>query len=347
MALLNGFAKSEGWDDNQRFLTAGVGQLASPLQSSWVFGHIRKQLQQFQFIPQDESQPKQILACMALDVLRLRDQWYPSLSTVAMDLFQGKVEEMLENIPPQPVGSSEGHVANTTFQDDDANILSHVIKAEQSIASPFDVKTGGMVAFSSHRMSGQVEQTLIAEKHPEFSDGLGDESSQLIEAGSDDVPVGESSIVSTGGISSDQHDSKGSKGVAVNILNNNVMIFDLIHRQFRAVSVGGDQTVSALLAAELSLSGEKGLKLYTCLGDELPPNKVLENHQIYVLAHSLNPFEATECGKLEFYLSPMTRLHSCLLQSHFVASDELTYYLQAVSTMHEVRAVPPLLVFVV
>lgn len=34
-----------------------------------------------------------------------------------------------------------------------------------------------------------------------------------------------------------------------------------------------------------------------------------------------------------------------MLQNHFVASDELLYYLQAVSTMHEVKAVSPLLVF--
>ena len=144
MSLLNGFAKTEGWDDNQRFLTAGVGQLAFPLQSSWVSNHIRQQLQQFHFIPQDESQP-----CMALDVLRLRDQWYPSLTAVAMDLFQGQLEEMLENISPQPVGPSEVHVKDTSIQDDDAEILSHVIRAEQSIASPFDPQTGGMVAFSS------------------------------------------------------------------------------------------------------------------------------------------------------------------------------------------------------
>lgn len=341
MALLNGFAKSDGWDDNQRFLTAGVGQLASPLQSSWVFSHIRQQLQQFQFIPHDESQPKQILACMALDVLRLRDQWYPSLTTVAMDLFQGKIEEMLENIPPQPVGSSEEFVGKTIIQDDDHDILSHVIRVEQSIASPFDVKTGGMVAFSSTPMSGQVEQPPFVEK-PVLSEVRVDEPLPLTKDSPDDVLMLEPPIDSTESTNPEQHESKG---VAVNILNNNVMIFDLIHRQFRAVSVGGDQTVSALLAAELSLSGEKGLKLFTCLGDELPSNKVLENHQIYVLAHSLKPFEAIECGKLEFHLSPMTRLHSCLLQNHFVASDELTYYLQAVSTMHEVRAVPPLLVF--
>ena len=44
MALLTGFPKTEGWTDHQRLLCAGVGQLASPLQSAWVFTSILNHL---------------------------------------------------------------------------------------------------------------------------------------------------------------------------------------------------------------------------------------------------------------------------------------------------------------
>lgn len=338
MALLNGFAKHDGWEDNQRFLTAGVGQLASPLQSSWVFSHIRKQLQQFQFLPHDDSQPKQILACMALEVLRLRDKWFPNLSTVAMDIFQGKIEELLEASIPKTIEHPEIQSTEVMIPQEDEAILSQVIRAERTIASPYDPQTGGMVAFS---MSGHVNvnsQSTATSPVPDSVEPIATVSESDRQSL---VP----NDMNTGISSSNQKMAHPESGMAHDILNNNLMIFDLIHRQFRAVSVGGDQTVSAFLAAELSLTGEKGLKVFTCLGDLLPDDSVLQNHQIYVVAKSSEIIDAHECGALEVSLTPMLRLHSCLLQKHFVALDEMIYYLKATATLHDVKVVSPLLVF--
>ena len=321
MSLLNGFAKAEGWDDNQRFLTAGVGQLASPLQSCWVFSHVRRQLQQFHFIPQDDSQPKQILACMALDVLRLRDQWYPSLSTVAMDLFQTKIEEMLlpaslcAPTEPEPLEvrpDKDSLVEIDTAKALDAAILTQVIQVEKNTPSPFDPQTGGIVAFSSQGPSHFVQVES--------------------QSGESELSVAEPP-------------QKGLQSLANNIINNNLMVFDLIHRQFRAVSVGGTQTVSDFLAAELSITGEKDLQVFSCLGDKLPRDTVLENHQMITLAKE-SQFPVNQgCEALEYHLSSWPRLQSCLMQNHFVASDEMFYYLQAVSTMYEVESAKPLLIF--
>ena len=44
MALLNAVPKTSGWEDSQRLLMAGIGQVSSPLQSAWVFAAIRNHL---------------------------------------------------------------------------------------------------------------------------------------------------------------------------------------------------------------------------------------------------------------------------------------------------------------
>ena len=44
MAILVGFPKADGWSDHQRLLTAGVGQIASPMQSAWIFAAILNHL---------------------------------------------------------------------------------------------------------------------------------------------------------------------------------------------------------------------------------------------------------------------------------------------------------------
>ena len=110
MALLCGYPKTEGWDTDQRLLMAAIGQLASPIQSAWVFGHIRELLQEYQFGDITPAHPKHIVACVCLEVLKLRDAWVPSTEhTVAMSLFQEQIEMLLE--PQQtvvPTASGEG-----------------------------------------------------------------------------------------------------------------------------------------------------------------------------------------------------------------------------------------------
>ena len=81
---------------------AGIGQLASPVQSAWGFGHIRELLQTYQFGDIQPAHPRQIVANVCLEVLQLRDAWYSSTKhSVAMDLFQEWIENMLD-LPTPP-----------------------------------------------------------------------------------------------------------------------------------------------------------------------------------------------------------------------------------------------------
>eukprot|EP00435_Cladocopium_sp_Y103_P051551 s1144_g16.t1 len=130
MALLNGYPKEEGWTDQPRLLTAGMGQLASPLQSAWVFAAIYNHLVDHGFCKGDQIPPKQILACVAMDLFKLRDQWFDHERTVTMDVFQEVWEGFLEDPPPVAHPSEDFHDL-TTSQEADLTAAIEQIEANQ------------------------------------------------------------------------------------------------------------------------------------------------------------------------------------------------------------------------
>ena len=117
MAILVGFPKAEGWSEHQRLLVAGVGQIASPLQSAWIFAAILNHLIDHGFCEGPMIPPKQILACVAAEVFKLRDQWFSNHSTVAMEMFQESIEEFLQ---PAQVAAPHANVGELSpSQDED------------------------------------------------------------------------------------------------------------------------------------------------------------------------------------------------------------------------------------
>lgn len=95
MAILCGFPLQYGWHAPARFLTAGVGQLASSMQSAWVFGQIRRHLFHLKVAGLTDCQPKEILACVCAELFNLRDSMFAFNTSVAMDLFREAIETML------------------------------------------------------------------------------------------------------------------------------------------------------------------------------------------------------------------------------------------------------------
>jgi hypothetical protein len=132
MALLTGFPKESGWTDNQKLLTAGVGQLASPLQAVWIFAAVFNHFIDHGFCMGDSIPPQQLLACVAMDVFKIRDEWFGNHKTVAMDMFQEQFEGFLE---PANVLNSAGSFQELTLSQDD-DIAKSIASIEASIKGP-------------------------------------------------------------------------------------------------------------------------------------------------------------------------------------------------------------------
>eukprot|EP00435_Cladocopium_sp_Y103_P035850 s3491_g9.t1 len=101
MALFCGVPLEKGWDSPQRLLMAGLGQVASPIQASWIFAHIRAHLGDMKYGGFSQELPRQILACVCMDLFALRDKWCGKYMSVSMHMFQEAIEDLLspERIP--------------------------------------------------------------------------------------------------------------------------------------------------------------------------------------------------------------------------------------------------------
>ena len=96
MALLNGFAKQDGWEASQRLLMAGIGQLASPVQSSWIFGILRNHLAEGKLTSFCIRPAKEILQDVFTELFELRDSWIQDHPSVPMQVFQHQLKALLQ-----------------------------------------------------------------------------------------------------------------------------------------------------------------------------------------------------------------------------------------------------------
>ena len=139
MALLTGFPLKEGWDFPQRLLMAGIGQLASPIQSAWVFAQVRNFLIDNQIVHKEIVPPQEVLACVGMELFRLRDMWFPFHRTPQMDLFQEAIEKWLG--PHEGSSKSTGEQVLEDTPSQEHSLLQDVMIAEKASPS-FSVSAG-------------------------------------------------------------------------------------------------------------------------------------------------------------------------------------------------------------
>ena len=158
VALLCGFPKKSGWDDNQRLLLSGIGQLASPLQAAWVFAQLRNHLIESKVVPGQCISPKEILNCATTDLFDLRDLWAPDATSVTTQMFQEQFDDwLIQKTGPTCTPKPDSFEDLTCSQE--AELLAHVSVAEKQDPPEHALSETSPVG-SSHQ--------LQAEQHPSF-----------------------------------------------------------------------------------------------------------------------------------------------------------------------------------
>ena len=99
-AIANGLPIIGNSSRNQRLALAGIGQLASPLQSCWIFAHIRSHLQAAQCGFEQAILPRAFLHQLCSDLFSLRDRLFRD-QTPGMKLFQERIQNALNPLPKQ------------------------------------------------------------------------------------------------------------------------------------------------------------------------------------------------------------------------------------------------------
>ena len=135
-ALLCGWPRQKGWNFNPRLLLAGIGQLASPIQATWILAHLRQHLFQIGFRGLDFASPKELLAKLCFEIFELRDEWFPGEGNLAMQVFEEQITSLLQVSPRRPIVSRPARPAETatTWQcrDPECPLEQFLREAEQS-----------------------------------------------------------------------------------------------------------------------------------------------------------------------------------------------------------------------
>ena len=93
LALLNGMFPDMQWGDNVKLALAGLGQLASPLQSCWIGSHVCQHLMTKGLLNSHASTPHEKLASLMQELLRSRDKCFGAPKEANAKVFQAMVSQ--------------------------------------------------------------------------------------------------------------------------------------------------------------------------------------------------------------------------------------------------------------
>eukprot|EP00438_Fugacium_kawagutii_P035849 Skav205417 [mRNA] locus=scaffold582:128301:132893:- [translate_table: standard] len=365
VCVLVGFPKKEGWCANQRLLLAGVGQLASPLQSCWIFGHLRNQLVDSQLTQLPACSPSEILSNVIADVLELRDRWCPDYVTVPMQVYESNLEKllgytitktpeadevqpMLEDQPaaddgartPQPESREE-----PTMSHENPAPMGHESTTDEPMAevptsreAPVDPP-----APAPARASQPVDQATGAVA------AFASDSSPVVRSATMPVEIEDSPSQNTEQVDMLAHDdaitptapmiASNAHEVAQDILAGKAVLVDVTEAQVTMLPHHDSMTVDDFLQAERQL--EPGdVYLYNCLGRMLRSDESL--NQFKLLIRSSSPLGLPlEIQEVIHANHSRTRQNALLHQGSAVAVDEMQFYMSGMQATQDSTVVQP------
>eukprot|EP00438_Fugacium_kawagutii_P010965 Skav219582 [mRNA] locus=scaffold249:234653:239093:+ [translate_table: standard] len=363
LCILVGFPKVAGFDDDPRLLLAGIGQLASPLQSAWVFAHLRNQLVDSQLSTEPMCSPNQVLASVIADLLALRDQWFGDYVTVPMQVFQSNLEQALGvPIPESPLGALpiadvppdhatqvlDDHTAEDQVDMHDAH--------DEDVHEP--IATSGDAAMPPVPMDPIVDHdhhvdhtpmpahAMVPANDPPLTHTVNDDTGAVSGFASTPNPVTHEPDESTHAISPTLpmpvEEEDPAKEIASSILQGSIVIIDMDERQVHMLKIPTSATVKDLIAADNQLT-HTGVLYHNCLGHQLPPETFLTQHQLLLKSgtHISFPLDLMEIAVGNVH---RVRQDALLHQGSAVAVDEMTYYLVGLGKSMGTHQVEPLII---
>ena len=414
VALLTGFPKAKGWEDDPRLLLAGIGQLASPLQAAWIFAQVRNHLIGSKVIDGPLISPKEIIACAITELFDLRDQWLPNVSSVTTQLFQEQFDEWVlpknEAKPSDPAtfdeltpSQEEAMISRATAVEKQAastnlqvseDVQSANAKPGKAGPSP-DAISGAKSCDSASMDVAQVSEPETSQVTPDAAQAplkctspvvtpertetcRDDQKSQLriVQHASGfrtspDPEATASSVwePSTGAINAfatckSLSGKESSEALPVSVpepqrsnaspprqvcqtphelVESGVMIYDVDTHQIFMHKCTPKATFSEWSQASANL----GVQFEYCVdmfGSPIPDDQNLLQLKWIIGSQQQVDSHACDLHERARILSRLPRIESCLLQGPAVATDEMHFYLQAVSSFGIAKARPPFIV---
>ncbi len=360
LALLNGMDPALPWGDQLRLALAGLGQLASPLQSCWIGSSVLHQLSlKFKF-PDMVSSPEESLLKHMAYLLRQRDSVFGQQNGANARVFQQMVRdkgfvmpniidiketnpkpiktdeagEYVEKLPvaqPLPTKQHENNQAVSLSQGgnnglSDVEFASAISKHMPAASKQWMSEAGGVMGFAvqppeSFGDPKPIDQSLV--KSVEIPS---------VEAFVEPTPVF--------GVDRSHHERQTeSSNIRVALLS--VGVDNPID-----ITVEHGSTPSQLALGEVKLNPEyQSIAARSMVGTHLPLYEPLISEQVVKMvdmkeervAHCPHSTNSIVPPLIPF---PCTRVQALLHQQGWVACDEINYYFNDLQTSQLGKAIP-------
>lgn len=329
-------------NEDARLELCAVGQLASPIQSSWVFTEIRRHLKHQAIGDQEHVTPKAVLHKLCQDLFRIRRHLWPGMQdSLAMKMYESKVNKTLM---PEPFESDEAD--RETKQEGSEEVVQTEVKTDN------EEKEMGQKRKEAEKMhfADILTQTCQSKKvrkteHAQIPGAVPGFSTDPCQAEVFSTPPVESTEAEVEEISSEGEVQKFFQHEGMGITPNDLVakrliVFNRSQKSLFAIQVSDKAVVRDLLKAEGCENS--GKQVVTTMGNILHQDAMLGMHQSLIIEDKTE--KAPLLVDIQLMSCDMPRYQVTLLQHGWVAYDEMQFYLEALTTKGCVKAVPPLII---
>ena len=315
-----------------RLELCAVGQLASPLQSAWIFAEIRQHLKHQNVGQLEHITPKKVIWNLCQELFQLRQQLWPEMQeTLAMKMFSNTISKKLFPNEIEPV---------VTVEISGPDNVGEQSRIEHSKRKSNDETSFAESLTKAYKVS---KETKVAPEIPGAVPGFGNST-----------PLGATSEVSSRPEepmvieASDEvvepffFQHEGMSITPGDVLAKKLVVYNRVNETVSAIQAKDGVTVKDLLAAE-GLQNDESIRVVSTLGKGLHKGTMLGLHQCVVI-ESINGESPQTYLDLQLQCVGLARYRSILVQHGWVAVDEMKFYLRALSTQSGVAVIDPMII---
>ena len=364
LALLCGLPVHLGTHHSARLEVAAVGQLASPVQSVWIFTAIRNHLAHRQLGNQSSILPTKGVLRICEDLFRIRRSMHPiPQSGLAFDLFEAMVLRTLNGEPsvavePEPQVPSRSEPISNDGEDSptletEAN-QSGVKRTITAVNASFADQLQAVTHTAKKSRAGGEDSVVVAASIPGAVAGFGTitEDLQQVNPTSHEPEVESPSpsireaVVLSHEITAKQHvcffKAEGFCVTPQELLERRLIVVNAVDNTITAVKSSVGMNVQHLVDAEFGRN--PNVKAWSVLGHSIAMHDLVDNWQCIVLSSAVPDIDEQSCESAQIRLYRMPRFQSLLHQGSRVAVDEMNFYLQSFAAKYDVHNAMPFVI---
>ena len=334
-------------EDDARLALCAVGQLASPIQSAWIFAEIRQHLKHQKIGNFEHANPSTIVGNVCQSLFDLRRELWPEMKeTLAMKFFEKGIKgKLLPSTDPAFVEPAKTEIMIVEENEGDSinRIGIEVGNITEGCMNRDPKRRKTQIDSFAEKLTAkcreQQNKARVCERIPGAVAGFSN-SPEKVE------PTIEESVVDetkeSTGIDSQNFFVEEGMGVSPkDLLEKRLVIFDRIQSSVFAVQVSDGAKVRDLMHAEGHNSAQ--VRVVTTLGKTLHQEAMLGMHQCVVI-EAIGKNDSKTLVELQLESCHTPRYQTILCQQGWVAYDEMQLYLSALATKNNVCKVDPLII---